>query len=111
MQQVTPELIAQMAAAIVREVDPEAVVLFGSHARGQAGPDSDVDLLVVEAEPFGPARDRRQEMVRLWQALAHLAVAKDILVYSREEVERWRHARNHVIARAMREGRVLYGRP
>lgn len=56
MQQVTPELIAQMAAAIVREVDPEAVVLFGSHARGQAGPDSDVDLLVVEAEPFGAER-------------------------------------------------------
>ncbi|MGE5557663.1 MAG: hypothetical protein ACM3WV_03515 [Bacillota bacterium] len=37
------------------------------------------------------------------------STAKDILVYSREEVERWRSARNHIIARALREGRLLYG--
>ncbi len=36
-------------------------------------------------------------------------VAKDILIYSRDEVERWRNTRNHIIARALREGKVLYG--
>ncbi|MCL6614251.1 MAG: nucleotidyltransferase domain-containing protein [Firmicutes bacterium] len=102
-------LIREMAAVVVREVNPEAIILFGSHATGHARPDSDVDLLVVEAEPFGPNRNRRREMARLWRALAGFAVAKDILVYSRDEVERWRGARNHVIARALKEGRFLYG--
>ena len=83
---------------------------IGSHAAGSAGPDSDVDLLVIERGPFGPDLDRRHEMTRLWRALAGFAVAKDILVYSREEVERWRGARNHVVARALREGKLLYGR-
>jgi predicted nucleotidyltransferase len=104
-----------MAAAAAQEVQPEAIILFGSHATGQARPDSDVDLLIVEATPFGANRDRRKEMVRVWRALSRFAVAKDIvpfrngLVYSQDEVEKWRDARNHVIARALREGRVLYG--
>ena len=105
----TEQLIREMAAVVAREVSPEAIILFGSHAAGNAGPDSDVDLLVVEATPFGPDKDRRQEMTRLWRALAAFAVSKDILVYSRQEVERWRGATNHVIARALREGKLLYG--
>jgi uncharacterized protein len=48
-------------------------------------------------------------MTRLWRALGGFAIAKDILVYSHDEVERWRSARNHVIARALQEGRLLYG--
>lgn len=103
------EMIREMAAIVAHEVAPEAIILFGSHATGDARPDSDVDLLVIEATPFGPDRDRRQEMTRLWRALAGFAVAKDILVYSRDEIERWRNARNHVIARALREGRLLHG--
>lgn len=109
MTAATNELIQEMADVVVREVKPEAVILFGSHATGNAGPDSDVDLLVVETTPFGYGKDRRAEMTRLWQALSGFAVAKDILVYSRDEVERWRGARNHVIARALREGRILHG--
>ena len=106
---VTETLIHEMTAAAAQEVQPEAIILFGSYATGQARPDSDVDLLIVETAPFGAHRDRRKEMVRLWRALSRFAVAKDILVYSRAEVEQWRDARNHVIARALREGKVLYG--
>jgi len=105
----TEGLIRDMVAIVAREVEPQAIILFGSHATGDARHDSDVDLMVIESTPFGPGRDRRREMTRLWHALAGFAVAKDILVYSREEVERWRDARNHVIARALREGRLLYG--
>jgi hypothetical protein len=53
-----------MAAVVAREVEPEAIILFGSHATGDARPDSDVDLMVVESTPFGPDRDRRREMTR-----------------------------------------------
>ena len=109
--QVTDDLLSDMVRAIVAEVDPEQVILFGSRARGDARKDSDVDLVVVESAPFGKERSRRREAVRLWRALSGLGVAKDILVYSRDEVEYWRDSLNHVLARALREGRVLYERP
>lgn len=104
-------LLGQMVRAIVDEVDPDRVILFGSHARRDARPDSDVDLLVVEREPFGPDRSRFVEMNRLYDTLSHFFVPKDILVFSREEVERWRKSVNHVLARSLREGVVLYDRP
>ncbi|MEA4883591.1 MAG: nucleotidyltransferase domain-containing protein [Clostridia bacterium] len=110
MTEATQQLIHEMACVVARESDPEAIILFGSHATGSAGPDSDVDILVVKSRPFGPDDDRRQEMIRLWRALARFPVPKDILVFSRQEVERWKDSRNHVIARALREGIVVYGR-
>ena len=109
--QVTDDLLNKMVRAIVAEVAPEQIILFGSRARGDAREDSDVDLLVIESTPFGNGRSRRQEAVRLWRAVSGLGVTKDILVYSRDEVEYWRDSLNHVLARALREGRVLYERP
>ena len=104
-------LLQRIVDTIVREVDPDQVILFGSRARGNAAADSDVDLVVIEAAPFGEERDRRAEAVRLWRALSGFRVPKDILVYSRDEAEYWRHSLNHVLARALREGKVLYERP
>ena len=103
-------LLDRMIRTLVAEADPEQVILFGSRARGDARPDSDVDLLVVESEPFGADRCRHAETVRLYQALPATPVARDILVYSRDEIERWRGSLNHVAARALREGRVLYAK-
>ena len=108
---VTDAVIAEMVETLVKEADPEQVILFGSRGRGDARADSDVDLIVVEAEPFGPGRDRVKEMARLYKALAGFLVPADILVYSREDVEYWRDSLNHVLARALREGRVVYERP
>ena len=106
----TDALLDRMIRTIVDEVDPEQVILFGSRARGDAREDSDVDLLVVESEPFGAGRSRHSETVRLNRALASTPVARDILVYSRDDIEKWRGSLNHVAARALREGRVLYTR-
>ena len=111
MTRIDDVLLRQMTAAIVKVADPERVILFGSHARGDAEADSDIDLVILEAEPFGPDRDRGAEETRLWRALAKFHVPKDILVYSLDEAERWRGSLNHVLARALREGRVLYERP
>ena len=49
--------IARMVRRIIKRFDPERVILFGSHARGEAGPDSDIDLLVVM-----PVKGSRSEM-------------------------------------------------
>ena len=103
-------LLRQMVSTIVSEVAPETIIIFGSRARGDARPDSDVDLLVVETEPFSPQRSRRKEAARLYMALRGLAVSKDIFLYSREEFEHWKNSLNHVVGRAHREGRVLHGR-
>lgn len=104
-------LLHQMVETIVREVSPETIILFGSRARGDARADSDVDLLIVETEPFSPQRSRRKEAARLYVALKGLAISKDILLYSRDEFEHWKNSVNHVVGRAHREGRVLHGRP
>ena len=110
MQEVTDAIIGQMVQTLVEEADPEQVILFGSQARGDSRERSDVDLIVVEAEPFGPERSRHKEMVRLRQVLRPFRVPVDVLVYSQEDVDYWRDSLNYVLARALREGRVMYER-
>jgi predicted nucleotidyltransferase len=111
MTPVTGRKIREMTKTIVRKVRPEKILLFGSWARGTAGPNSDVDLIVVEKEPFGPNRSRRQEMNSLWNSLSHFDFPADILVYSEEEFDYWSGSLNHVVGRAAREGHILYERP
>ena len=111
MTQITDSIIGQMVKALVEAADPEQVILFGSRARGDSCEHSDVDLVVVEAEPFGPERSRHKEMMRLRRALRPFRVPVDVLVYSRDDVDYWRDSLNYVLARAMREGTVLYERP
>jgi predicted nucleotidyltransferase len=95
-------------SATVREAIPDTVILFGSRARGDARPDFDVDLLIVEPEPFSPQRSRRQETARLYLALRKLAMRKNLLLYGRDEFERLKDSAHPVVGRALREGRVLY---
>jgi predicted nucleotidyltransferase len=108
MVNISDKVIDEMAQRIVREVDPQRILLFGSWARGEANEHSDVDLLVVEREPFGEQRSRRQEAARIWRCLSEFRIPTDILVYSAGEVAQWKDSSYHVIAKAMREGRVLY---
>ncbi len=110
MSQEIEQLIEEMTAIIVREVDPKQVILFGSQAKGTARPDSDLDFLVVQDHPFAPGQTRRHQMGRIWRLLARFPVSQDILVYTPDEVEEWSQSKNHVIARALREGKLLYER-
>jgi predicted nucleotidyltransferase len=107
-QPVTGEPLQEMTEKIVREVNPRKVVLSGSHARGTACPDSDLDFLIVEDGPFNAQRSRRAEMTRLWMLFPDVHIPIDFLVYSSEEVAKWENSRSHVIHHAMNDGRVLY---
>ena len=100
------EEIQKMVNRIVERFDPERVILFGSHARGEAGPDSDVDLLVVM-----PVKgSRREKAVQIGVALQDIRVPKDIIVTTPENFE-WRKEISGTIERpADREGMVLYAR-
>ena len=110
MHSVSETVLVDITETIVHEVQPQQIILFGSYARGTAGPDSDIDLLIIVEQSFSASRSRRQMMARLWRLLAHIAAPKDLLLYSCDEVEHWRHTQNHIIARALREGKVLYER-
>lgn len=67
-----------------------------------------MDLLVIEKDPFSAQRSRRMVAARLYGRLAGFGVAKDLLLYSWEEVSQLAGSLNHVVARAMREGKLLY---
>jgi predicted nucleotidyltransferase len=104
------EVVAKIVQTIVREVDPERIYLFGSHARGQSRRDSDLDLLIIDREPFGSGRGRLQEVRKIYRALSPFRVPKDILLYSSEEFFKWRDSANHIIGTCSREGVLLYER-
>jgi len=101
-------LFKQLVAALLTAGQPERVILFGSRARGDARPDSDLDLLIVQAEQ--PGGSRWQELRRLRLSLRRFPMAKDLLLFRPAEFEYWRDSLNHVVGRATREGRVLYER-
>ena len=104
MVKVSNQLINDMKDAIVREIHPEKIILFGSWATGQANEQSDVDFLVIEQQPFGTNRCRRNEAARIWRCLSSFRVPKDILVYARDELDQSPLA----VRQALKEGKVLY---
>lgn len=79
------------------------VVLFGSQARGDAGPRSDLDFLVVEPDVENTA----VESVRLRRALRGMRIFADVVVVRERDVEDWRDVRGSLIHAALADGRVL----
>src|SRR5512133_1989234 len=77
--------VREMVRRIVRQFDPDKVILFGSYARGDAGPDSDVDLLIV-MPVAGPTREKA---IEIGVALHDIPLPKDVIVTTPEEFE-WR---------------------
>ena len=74
-----------MVKRIVKQFRPERIILFGSHARGEAGPDSDVDLLVIM-----PVRgSKRNKAIEIAVALDDIRIPKDIIVTTPDEFA-WR---------------------
>lgn len=96
----------QAIAALARAAPQAAqIVLFGSHARGDANETSDLDFLVIE----NVVENRAREMVRLRRALRPLRLPADVLVYSRDEVAQWGEQPGTALYWALHEGRVVHG--
>jgi uncharacterized protein len=109
MVPVDEESLVAITAAIVQNIDAERVVLFGSQATGTANANSDLDLLVIDRHPFSATRSRRRAIAELRSRLPKLGIPIDLLLFSVDEMNQWRDTTNHVIASALREGRMLYG--
>ncbi len=92
------------AVDILREAAPGAtIILFGSYARGEPREDSDLDFLVVEPKLTA----RREEMVRLRDALRPLRIPVEVLVASERTFRDWADTPGTVIYEAAKEGRVF----
>ncbi len=100
------EKIREMVRRIVARFHPHKVILFGSHARGTADADSDVDLLVI----MPVTGSRRRQVAAITVEVSGLGLAKDVIVATPEEIERYRHVPGTVFHPALREGKVLYDR-
>ena len=103
-KQSVEQKLKEITEKIVKEYQPEKIILFGSHATGTAGPDSDVDLLVIMA----PNKSRAAQEIEIRMALRHYRLPKDVIVTTPEDFA-WRRKIPGTIERpAAREGRVLY---
>jgi predicted nucleotidyltransferase len=107
IEPVDESLLQTIIGRIVEHCRPRRVILFGSRARGDARPDSDVDLL-VEMETSDPMRERRRKIRELFRGRRW---GLDVLVYTPEEMAERRGSLASIVGEIEREGRLLYERP
>ncbi len=99
--------LSEITRRILGVSDPQRIILFGSYARGDYGPDSDLDLMVVMDQVDSP----RSESVRLRRALRGLLAPVDIIVATPEQLERHRNTIGLIYRAVLTEGKVIYERP
>lgn len=99
-------LLNQIRDTIVARLHPRRVVLFGSRARGEARPDSDIDLL-IEMDTDRTPPERAVEVSALFGLRPW---SLDVVVYTPAEVARLRGVCGTLLSRIESEGRVLYER-
>ena len=101
------EVLGEIVQRIVSAGNPQQIVLFGSRARRDGVEDSDIDILVIEESD----QPRYKRSPRYYRATSGIFPARDIVVWTPEEIRDWETVPNHFVTTALREGRVLYERP
>jgi uncharacterized protein len=99
-------LILDITARLVQEFNPEAIFLFGSHVWGVPNADSDLDLLIIVTQSELSSSKRSSIAYR---CLRHIIYPLDILVRTRQEIEKFAHVSLSLEAKILAEGRCLYG--
>ena len=104
-EKITPELINYIVEKLVREIQPEKIILFGSYARGDFDRDSDLDLFIIKEAKESSRIMRR----RIDTLLRGRKFAVDLLVRKPKEVEWNFKAQNpFYLYHIFRDGKVLY---
>jgi predicted nucleotidyltransferase len=98
------DVLDELVHRIVSTVQPLRIILFGSAARSEMGPNSDLDVLVVMPDGC----DCQAITQSLYRQLRGLKYAKDILVVHQEDVERYGSNPYLILHTAMMEGKELY---
>ena len=103
---ITAEILEEVVRRILAAGSPVKIVLFGSQARGDSGPGSDLDVLIVEDSSL----PRYKRASRYLRALVGVFPAKDVVVWTPQEIEAWSGVPNAFVTTALREGKTLYAR-
>ena len=97
--------LAKIIRILVSAYEPEQIFLFGSRARGEAGPNSDYDLLLVVPDQASPERKRSK---LAYQVLWGTGTAADVVVWTRSAFDSRVHLAASLPATVMREGKLLH---
>jgi uncharacterized protein len=100
---VSDEILQEIVRRIVAAVQPEKIILFGSAAREETGPDSDLDFLVIKS-----CKNRRETARKIRRRLVGIGIPKDIIVATPEDIERYKDTIGLIYRPALKEGKVLY---
>jgi len=100
---VSEQILQEIIRRIVEVAQPEKIVMFASAARGEMGPHSDVDLLVVR-----PGAHRRRLAMAIYRRLGGVGCPVDVIVVTPEDIERYGSSAALIIHPALKDGRVVY---
>jgi uncharacterized protein len=106
MQLLSSELLDEIVDRLVKGLQPEKIILFGSHAYGEPTPDSDIDILIIVSDSDQP---RHRRASHAYGALRDLTAPTELIVLTRQEVEEKVNVRSSLVSRAINQGKVLYG--
>ncbi len=98
--------IEEISQQILSRINPQKLILFGSHAKGNQTTDSDFDLIVVNKTDL-PKHKRSSEIRRLFY---RKLIPMDVKVYTPEEFEQERLNKFSFLNSALKESKVLYER-
>lgn len=99
-----PRVLDEIVRRIVACADPDRIIMFGSSARGDMDPDSDVDLLVIKSGEF----DAGALTENIYMELIGVGQAVDVVVVSDVEAERYRDSPSFIIFPALQQGKEVY---
>ncbi len=100
-------LLEQVTRTIIERFHPKRIVLFGSHARGDAGSDSDLDLFIE----MQTSRRPPERAIEVSAAFGLRSWPLDVVVYTPEEVQRLQGVNGTLLSVIEKEGKVLYEQP
>jgi predicted nucleotidyltransferase len=101
-----PACLPEVIDRIERQFHPLRIILFGSWARGEARPDSDIDLLVV----LSKVEHKRKAAIQIGNSLSNLPISKDIIVTTPEEIAKYGRTVGDILRPALEEGKIIYER-
>ena len=101
---VNPQVLEEIVRRIVTCAHPEKIILFGSGARGEMSPDSDIDLLVIKEGEF----DAGKLTEKIYMHLIGIGKAVDVVLISSSDAQRYRNSPYFIVYPALQQGREVY---